>query len=333
MTSRSYDEDVGNDDSERLLRKAFVPAPLPAERLEQIRAQAETEWRDVVAERGRVRRWQRAGLSAAVLCACALAGWAIFRKPATTEIVGVIANAAPGGIVVVRQWRQNESLLAGSALRTGRDVETRATTPVELVDGGRLLLQAGTRIVTRSVHEIELRSGAAYVDIDSARAHGSLSVRTRYGLVTHVGTQFEVVVNGASQRVRVREGAVQLRGPVSVSALAGEQVTIDAGSVVKQSIPPSGPQWAWVDEVTDKYDVEGESVASFVATVARQTGRRIEYADARVHQLANQTTLHGSVSGLSPLLAMRAILATASLAAVERDGVIRISMVAASPHR
>jgi ferric-dicitrate binding protein FerR (iron transport regulator) len=333
MTARSDDEDAESDASDRLLKQAFMPAPLPAERLEQIRTQTETEWKNAVAEHGRVRRWQRAGLSAAVLCACALTGWVIFWKPANTEIIGVFANAAPGSVVVIRPWRQNVLLATGSALRTGRIVETRATTRVALVGGGRLLLKAGTRIVTRSLHEIELRSGAAYVDIDSARAQGSLNIRTRYGLVMHLGTQFEVAVDGASQRVRVREGAVQLRGPVNVGARAGEQVTIDAGGVVKQSIPPSSPQWTWVDDVTDTYDVEGVSVASFVATVARLTGRRIEYADARVHQLANQTTLHGSVSGLPPLRAMRAILATASLSAIERDGIIRISMVAASPHQ
>jgi ferric-dicitrate binding protein FerR (iron transport regulator) len=200
------------------------------------------------------------------------------------------------------------------------------TTSVTLVGGGLMRLKAGARISTTSAQELELESGTVYIDIDPAHPHGTLSVRTPYGLVQHLGTQFEMTLLAAALRVRVREGAVRVIRSDLATASAGQEILLGAtGIVQRRIIATDGPEWDWVQEPPSAFVAEGQPVLALVLWTGRETGRRLEFADDRTRQIAERTILHGSILGLSPNEALRAMLATTTLQAEVGPGVIRIS--------
>jgi ferric-dicitrate binding protein FerR (iron transport regulator) len=310
-----------------LLQKALRQPPLPEQSLARLRAAVEDERQAQLlhTRRTRTRRW--AGLLAACLCVVVVLAWWTFGR--TAAVVGLVDTQLAGGLLVTRPIPYTGAVSGQTTLRIGQSVTARANTAIQLTNGGSLRMQAGSALTFTSSGEIRLRSGAIYMDFDPARTQAKLAVRTPYGLVQHLGTQYEVALLPAQLRVRVREGTVQLQGPVTAMAEAGEELTVDANRALqRQSIPVFGAEWAWEESVAGNYEAEGRNVGQLLSWVARETGRRINFTNVRVEQLADSTILHGSIRGLGPDVALRAILATTSLAADLRDADIIVRSAA-----
>ena len=109
---------------------------------------------------------------------------------------------------------------------------------------------------------------------------------------------------------------MQITGPVSAQVAVAEELQMDGSHVFDQRyLAPSDPVWAWVQTPGGQFQVDGHSALDLLHQVARETGRRLEFADEHANQLASGTVLHGSIRGLAPDVALRALLATTSLAA------------------
>lgn len=294
-----------------LLAGALQSPGLSDAALARVRTQVEADWRSHTQQRARpssrtgYRGW--AGLIAASLSACAVLSWWTLTR--STPVLGV----ADSGTAEVTAIRVNQPLDAASNMR------------VRLSAGGVLRIKAGAALAFTAADEIELRRGAVYIDFDKGSAHGALRVRTPFGVVQHLGTQFEVALLPTQLRVRVREGAVLLQGAASTRVQAGEEVTVDAANLLqRRAIAPYDGEWAWVETPPGGFDVEGRSVLQLLGWVARESGRRLEFTDDRANQLAARTVLHGSILGMSPDLALRAMLSTTSLVADARADVIAV---------
>jgi hypothetical protein len=174
---------------------------------------------------------------------------------------------------------------------------------------------------------LTLESGAVYVD--SGRSGGGDSrfeVHTPRGVVRETGTQFEVRLESAALRVRVREGRVAVTpSEPPLQAGGGTEVRIDdAGVVSQRSIPAYGPDWSWVLSLAPSFEMDGRSPHDFLAWAAREAGFELRYADEATRRQAEAARLRGSIHGVRPDAAVSAVLPSTGLRHRLEAGVLRV---------
>jgi hypothetical protein len=202
---------------------------------------------------------------------------------------------------------------------------------LRLGGGSSLRLDAGSLLRLLGPSTVELARGAVYVDSGPTPSPGgAVAVRTRFGVATDVGTQFEVRLLGgepSALRLRVREGEVRLvRGETSHGAAAGVELTLAAdGSVARRTVATHGEAWQWALRAAPPFAIEGRSLAEFLAWTARETGWRIEYSDPALAARAGSIVLHGSLGRLTPEEAPGVVLPGAGLSHRVEDGVLVVS--------
>jgi hypothetical protein len=307
----SDDQDVAE-----LLRLGGPRLPVPEERLARLREAARAEWRQALRRR-RIRKLAAGSgglLATAALLVWALEGPSLFRKPAEPPVLGVVAHVTGGA-----------GLVPGARLRAGATLETGAGGRAALRwhDGTNLRLDERTRLRVESAATLWLDAGAVYVDTDGAQASSaSLAIATRLGTARHVGTRYEVRMQGPSLRVRVREGSVHLgrAGQVHVATSGDELSVDDDGSVVRRQVPTYGADWLWITAAAPPFQLEGRSAAALLEWAATESGWALHFADPSVAALAAETTLHGTIEGMSPPQALEAVLPTCGLSHRVEDG-------------
>ncbi len=309
----------------RLLEGAGARPEPPAEDLARIKEAFRVEWREHVRRPQRSARWNPRLLALAATVAAAVgAGWWLWSL-AVTGTSGA-GGAAPAARVESVAGEAN-GLMPGGTVPAGATVETAAgVAALRLAGGGSLRLDEGTRVVLVSPSEVRLDRGAVYLDSGAAPGAGSraVEIRTRLGVVTEVGTQFEVrlLEEGEAVRVRVREGEVRIEGgAASASAVAGAELTVRAGgSVARGSIPVHGPAWSWTLKAAPPLEIEGRTLDQLLARVARETGWTVEYENEALAASVGSIRLHGDVGHLAPDQALDVVLPGAGLRHRVADG-------------
>jgi ferric-dicitrate binding protein FerR (iron transport regulator) len=301
----------------------------PASAYEQTLHVATQAWRTKV----RRRRWRVAAALAATVLVCLsfLLTWrTMLSTPAAPVVLAQIQKAI--GEVELKsdrfRWRkvheEMHAVASGTRLRTGNGGGVGL-----LLSGGQSLrLGPSTELSLLAADEVELVRGQAYVDTGQNRV-AAVKVVTPIGTVTDVGTQFEIHFRDDRFRMRVREGAVFLqRGATPIRGDAGEQVVIEPnGAIERTTFSPTDPDWQWAEAFATAPQIDGRSVMVLLEWVARETGRRIEYADGQARERTASTILHGNIVGLSPLDALRVMLATTDLQyRLHEDGSILIDL-------
>ena len=315
------------DALDRLLRRSGRRPPVPLERARRVEAAVAAHWRWQV----RRRRFARAAWVAAALVFLAVGTAGLLPRRAPERVAGPAASV---DVIVAGAW----STAAGSprAVRPGDTIAPGASVATEDTGGAALRLRSGhsvrldaaTTVRVVSDRAIALADGAVYVDSRSPSgiAAGPLEVRTRWGTVRDLGTQFEVRVLEDALRLRVREGSVELRAPRrTVIARAGEEVQVGRdGTLTRRTAPPHDPGWAWAASIAPLLDLQGRSVAEFVAWVGREQGRRVAYADDEVARTAARTVLSGSIDGMTLDEALDSVLPTCRMTHRVRGDVLLV---------
>jgi hypothetical protein len=301
-----------------LLRATGTRPAATAQAMADVRAAVEAEWRSTVAARHR-RRLVTGWAAAASVTVAALGVWLV--RPllqvepqvvaSLTRTVGSVEQNVGDG-----RWTPVATpapLVSGVQLRTARD----GRAALQLENGVELRLDARTLVAFEDTGHARLSQGAVYVDSGSppgTRSPGFV-LDTPAGAVTHLGTQYEARVVEGSVRVGVREGRVRLsHASGDLVGAAGESFTVRGNEVIRAPLAPTAPEWNWVADVTPPFNIDGRSVEDFLVWAARQTGRTIVYASPAAAQQARRATLSGTVEGLTPDEAVRAVLSTTSLA-------------------
>jgi ferric-dicitrate binding protein FerR (iron transport regulator) len=242
-----------------------------------------------------------------------------------TRVVGTVAVAASGSDAE-RPATAGVQLAGQSRVTTGPG--GRAV--VALPGGGSLRVDAGTRLVFATADRVVLDEGAVYFDSGAADAAARpFVVTTRRGTVQHVGTQF--LVRSARQSgpvsVSVREGRVLVdHAGERRQAAAGDKVTLLAdGSTELGRVAPDAAEWQWIHAVTPAYDLEGRTLADFLAWAARETGRRLEFASAADRETAAGVRLSGSIDGFTPDDALAAVVPTTRFSYRLEDGRLTVA--------
>jgi len=322
----------------RLVRAAGPRAVAPAEVHARVREAARTAWREGVEARRR-RSLLRLAAAAAVLVTLAAAVLVVRsrrpRPPAPVSMAALVSRV--GGVRISGAVSSPEAAL-GTRVFAGELVETASDgrAALALDDGASLRLDRDTRLRLDSPAIVRLERGAVYVD--SGPRGRSLQIRTPRGLATDTGTQFELRLADSAVRIRVREGNVEwAQGSVRERAAVGEEMEVDAeGRVRRSAVARHGEPWAWAEQVTPPFQLEGRSLHEFLDWVSRETGFHVRLDGAEAAEKSEKTILHGSSGGMTPEEALAAVLPTCGLAHTIENSEIVIRAAAekkASPKR
>ena len=330
---RPPSDDSGSDENlERLLAAALVTQTLDAAARERVRAAAEREWRiaaiDTRNRRGRVvrHRWY---LGLGLAAGLAVLAVSLFVRAPTgdAQVLGRIARVLDGGVELSSWVVGHRALAVGDPVRVGDQLTAHGLVLLSLAQGGTLRVAAGTSIAIPEATQIALQRGLIYVDCPpDPKTCGALRVATSAGLIEHVGTEFEVLSDSQAVRIRVREGRIRFIGQsVTLMAAAGTELLAGPGERIStQPVATFGRDWLWTAALAPDYPIEGRRLIDFLQWASRELGRPLEFADAHAQQVANQTTLHGSIRGEDPLDALAQVLATTSLSYELTGGTIRV---------
>lgn len=312
-----------------LLAAGLRPRPADGTAAE-VRRVVEAEWRQTVEARKRRRRVTLTAMAASITLAAVGVWFALsIQMPAPTELaaltrtMGRVEYRSAGG-----EWA---SVTAGKTIEAPGEIRLAddARSALRLTSGLELRLDAGTQVAFADAHAASLKHGAVYVDAGTGpgRETREFVIDTPQGDVRHVGTQYEVRIDGDAVQVAVREGLVSISArDASYTGAAGEQLTLSDAGLERGALAPYAQEWAWVAQVSPPFDIEGRSVEAFLDWAERETGRRVRYASPGARDAARETRLRGSIEGLGPDAAVTAVLSTTTLSPVIQGNEIHIRL-------
>ena len=259
---------------------------------ERIRDAARRVWEDLPASSGRPSRGPWYG-AAVVAVAAGLAAFAwLVHSPTAPAVAGEIAYATGGHAVADNDTHDAPLLAIGSSVETteaGRVL-------IRLARGGLVRLDVASELTLRGERRLALARGRMFVDTTGE----AVAVETGGGVyVVNVGTQFEVAVDAERVEVAVREGRVDvLVGGRAIPAAAdegvGETVMVDGSRLVSRNrVPGSDTRWDWIHAAMPAFELDGATVAEFLAWSAREAGLSLEFEDPQVRRRAETVVLRG----------------------------------------
>ena len=206
---------------------------------------------------------------------------------------------------------ENDRLAFGASVSTGENGHVALRLP----DGGSVRLDAGSRLLVVDATTFVLQRGAVYVDSGGHGIPGGVSIRTPFGTVREIGTQYEVRLVDDGLRLRVREGSVSLDGGGGTHEVAAaSELTVDPqGAVSILPVAIHGPDWDWVAKSAKLPNMRGRSARAFLEYVARERGWVLRFASAETERAAGTTRLSGSLERLSLDDALDAVLPTCGM--------------------
>ena len=329
--SGSVDERVGRNGGDRdvelarLLQLGGQRLAVPPDRADRVRHAVLAECRSVArARRRRTAMGVAAGLAAAAAVAVAVRLNVSPTRPLPPPQHVATVERAVGADARRMTSEGPDSLKAQDAVLVGDELElgagsrltlTREHTSIRLDERTRL------RLVTRST--VELHAGAIYVD-HTGDASG-LEIRTSFGTVRDVGTQFEVRLDAERLRVRVRSGEVELdRGSDRISAMSGTELVATSTATTRESVPIYGADWGWTSTLAPPLAVEGQRLGVVLSTLSRERGWRLAYEPPMLEADAAAIVLHGAVDGLDDDEMLSVVMQTSGLAFGLDRGVLTI---------
>jgi FecR-like protein len=327
---------VGADEADvrEALREAGPRAEISPEDLAAVASAAREEWLQVARERRRAHRVAWAAAAALAVLVAGFLSWRLRSVPPVPALpsAGIATVERVAGETLgsgETPLAPGAELPAGAVLTTGAASARASSVALRLASGPSVRLDSGSRVRLVSPVLLELEAGALYVDSRGV----ALDVRTPFGSVHDRGTQFELrllAAQAAALRVRVREGRVEVRGGAApLQAAAGDELTLHSdGRTSRARIDPASAEWSWAAAAAAPPAIEGRPLAEILEWVARETGRRLVYADAQLAAEAARVRLHGSIADLSPEDALQVVLAGSGLRSRIDGGVLKVERAA-----
>lgn len=300
------------------------PRKRPPEEVErELFVTLHSEWHDQLARR-RTRRAGVWGLAASFVAAAIIVGYQFAQKPQAGATAVTIATVERVHGELLSWGNSNSGLLqtlnASHVFKTGQTLTSGSGSRVALRygHGGSLRMDENTKVVFVGPDLLELRRGSIY--FDSPPEEGTppttgLKIRTAFGAVSHLGTQFMVDVSRDALSVSVREGKVLIENAVvgRTTTEIGEQFTLRRDrSYDTKKFPIYGELWQWTESIAPKFEQAGRSYYEFLEWVERETGRKVQYVGiAEETAKAHNITIHvdeAPTKALSLLLEVEPLL-------------------------
>lgn len=290
----------------------------PREAYEAVRAAAqEALHRRLAARRQRrIVGWAAAAAIVAGVAIAVMTPWnPVGGRADTVATVGRIVGSVE--VETAGKWRP--LLRSGRQLASGDRIRTHAggRLALELAGGESLRIAPSTGLALHAPRELELTEGTLYLDRQGSVGTG-IRIATPAGTAHDVGTQYELRISGGALRLRVREGRVEIeRAGGRLAGGAGEQLEIGPlGDVRRSAIAADDPAWHWAESLAPAPDIDGRPASVLLEWVARETGKKLAYADDAIRRRAASVVLHGNIRHLAPLEALEVMLATTDLECV-----------------
>jgi ferric-dicitrate binding protein FerR (iron transport regulator) len=318
MTTASTDPESNDSSLEELLREVGARDEPSADAMRDVRAAVHAEWQAMVDDRRRQRRTLAWRIAASLVLAVLIATFARrFVEPEPVRVAS-IANI-DGRLMYAAEDADTRAGTVGQPVLVGETIQTDDSSRVALAfpSGLSLRVDHGTRFTVAANNRIELTAGALYIDAPSANAsRDSLMISTPAGSVRHVGTQYEVRTGADSIQVSVREGRVLVTAAngSNNTGEAGQMLRLSAtGEITRSTLAATDPQWQWTLQAAPLFDIDNQTLSSFLQWIARETGRRIVYSSPKAQAAAAEVKLRGSIAGLDADSALAAVLSTTQL--------------------
>ena len=330
------------DDIGRLLQMAGPRPLVPADMAERVHDAVQAEWRERVKSRRRL-KWVARSVVGLAAAAAVVAGvfvavrMSVPKLPIAEGEIAVL-DLVDGSVYEMtkkrKRYERGRHLVVGDAVVGGAMIETSAASRAAftLGDGASMRLDFGTRVRMINPELLILDRGRVYLDSGASEASGpGVEIRTPFGPVREIGTQFDTAVTQTELRIRVREGRVDVATDEGVlEADAGSQLTVEAdGTVRRSALPPWGADWGWVLSAAPQFDLDGSTLAQYLSWVRRETGLEILFADPSIESDAPGIELHGTLRTLRPEQSLDAVLPTCGLDYRAEPGRVIIMRLAA----
>lgn len=293
------------------LREAGPRPTLPPELAVGVQATVEQAWIEAVENHrakqqgSRRRLWLVAAALVVALVGGSLVWWALGPPgPIVATVAAAWPNTGAGNLAAGEVLREGSRLATGDGQRVVLELETGAT--LRLDELSELVLQSGS--------QFDLARGAIYVDSGPGRGEG-LAVVTPLGVVTDIGTKFEIRLSQGAVRVQVREGEVALASPSGASyrAVAGTALELRGTILSRSDVETYGEAWAWLAAAPGPFRLEGQHLRQFLDWVVAETGLELHFSEPQLGSQVERIIAHGTVSGLTPLQALDVVLASSGL--------------------
>jgi len=286
-----------------LLNLAGPSVQIPQQLEQRVYEKVRSEWRQSSQQsRGHTARPQRAQLMR----------WALPLAMAAAVLIAVLLipagpDAPPRSVGNV--LADGREVFIGDVIDTAGDGATSI-----MLDGDiSLRVDNHTQLQVVAAGDFALLTGRIYIDTgDRIYSDRHVTITTASGTATDIGTQFSVSYAQDLMSVAVREGRVDLSDKLrSYSAVRGQKVSLRSGQTAQiDPVEIAGTEWDWAVALAPDFDLEQHSVLDFLKWAARETGLELVFDDDQVRSAARTARSHGSISGLSPLQAVEAVLAT-----------------------
>lgn len=314
MTDERDIRSDGPDEIARLIAGAG-PRPEPGTQIEQsVRSAVEHAWRESVDQRTAGRRARWLALAAALTAVTGGLLW-IGLRAQRAAVPAEATLLAVRGEVTVAAAHESRLIVAGTRLPIGTTVRTgKDGFALMTVAAMSLRVGPGTRVRIGSGAHVRLTGGRIYAET-SAAGHGAaaLIVNTPFGTVSHLGTQFQVVVNPKAMAVSVRSGHVRVAeasgGVQRLDAGQGVEV-LRGGAVERITVKPYGADWAWANALVPDLSIDGRPLSDFLSWYAREMGLKLVLLGPGTAAAVRHTVLSGSIAGMTPKQALVAIMAS-----------------------
>lgn len=334
---RDLPQAVERDALGDLIRAAGRRTAPPDADYASVRAAARSAWRAKVTQRRRRRR--RQAFAACVLVAVGLAGGLRLLGPAPfEEIARPVRVRGDVASFSARTGRWTPLRAADGTLGPGDRIRTgpAAGAALDLGAGASLRVDAETELTLTAASALALAFGTVYVDTGDRSVARALEIETPHGIVSDIGTQFEVASSEAALRVRVRTGAVLLSGSAlaaDTGGAAGEELELSAsGELERRPLAPHDAAWDWVQALAVAPATADASVRDYLNWISKETGRPVRYDSMATEARAELEHFRGDPRGLMPFDLLESITATTDFEhALEADGAILISRSATAP--
>ncbi|MHB1869840.1 MAG: FecR family protein [Steroidobacteraceae bacterium] len=330
--SDERDPRAGGPDEIGRLIAAAGPRPEPATQIEaSVRSAVERAWQDSVAQRNARRRVRWLALAASLAAITGGALWFALREQARTVPADATLLAVRGNVTVTVA-HDRALIAAGSRLPFGTTVRTARNGFVLMtVADESMRVGPGSSMRIGSGGHVRLTDGRIYVETsDSRESAPPLIVETPFGRVSHLGTQFQVVVDRQGMAVSVRSGHVRVKDASGQAQRlsAGQGVDVQRGGGVQRlSVSPYGPEWAWANSLVPDLPIDGRPLSDFLSWYAREMGVKLVLLGPGTATAVKHTVLSGSVAGMTPDQALDAVMASTRFEYDKKiPGELRISM-------
>lgn len=266
---------------ELLGRAAPRPTP-PPDAVQKAKLAIRQDWQQVTRRRTTRRRLALLATAATFVFAVALVTNTLLA-PVEQPVQVATLDKAVGTVYMLGEKSELSPVADLEVVRSGETIKTDRNARVGLSwgSGGSLRLDQDTEVRFVSAGRIELHRGRVYFDsLPGAGPAAALTITTREGDVTHVGTQFMAAVDDASLTVSVREGKVRVDGYHRLTVDEGKQTRLVGSSQPEVlDIRGYGPDWQWVEIAAPVRALNGKKLKDLLAWVARETGYRLEFGD------------------------------------------------------